>query len=192
MAGKPAERFLMDVKTVCLGMLTDGPASGYDMKKCFESSFGHFFPAGYGSIYPALATLARNRMVDFEEIRQDGKPDRKVYTITEKGREELMKGLSNPTPTHKVRSEFLAMLWFAHLMPAEQIDLVFDHKLKGLDAFLKLFDDYPSKQCGGMPPGAQFVAGFGQFIASSLKTYIEEHRDMLTQRDNEKVEAVGG
>ena len=181
----------MDVKTVCLGMLTDGPASGYDMKKCFESSFGHFFPAGYGSIYPALATLARNRMVDFEEIPQDGKPDRKVYTITEKGREELMKGLSNPTPTHKVRSEFLAMLWFAHLMPAEQVDLVFDNKLKELDAFLKLFDDFPSRQSGAMPPGAQFVAGFGQFIASSLKTYIEEHRDMLTQRDNEKVKAVG-
>ncbi len=40
----------MDVKTVCLGMLTDGAASGYDLKKQFESSFGHFFAAGYGSI----------------------------------------------------------------------------------------------------------------------------------------------
>ena len=59
-------------------MLTDGPASGYDMKKCFESSFGHFFPAGYGSIYPALATLARNGLVEFEEVPQEGKPDRKV------------------------------------------------------------------------------------------------------------------
>ena len=50
----------MDVKTVCLGMLTDGPASGYDLKKQFESSFGHFFAAGYGSIYPALSSLAAN------------------------------------------------------------------------------------------------------------------------------------
>ena len=69
MAGLPAEWFLMDVKTVCLGMLTDGPASGYDMKKCFESSFGHFFPAGYGSIYPALATLARNGMVEWNGLQ---------------------------------------------------------------------------------------------------------------------------
>ena len=45
----------MDVKTVCLGMLTDGPASGYDLKKQFESTFSHFFAAGYGSIYPALS-----------------------------------------------------------------------------------------------------------------------------------------
>ena len=48
----------MDVKTVCLGMLSDGEASGYDLKKQFESSFGHFFAAGFGSIYPALSSLA--------------------------------------------------------------------------------------------------------------------------------------
>ena len=53
----------MDVKTVCLGMLTDGAASGYDLKKQFESTFGHFFAAGYGSIYPALSSLAGQGLV---------------------------------------------------------------------------------------------------------------------------------
>ncbi len=173
-------------------MLTDGPASGYDMKKCFESSFGHFFPAGYGSIYPALATLARNGMVEFEHVPQDGKPDRKVYTITEKGREDLMKALSDPKPSHKVRSEFLAMMCFAHLMSPEQIDEVIDNKLLEIDAFLKLFDEFPSTQCASMPNGARFVAGFGQFVASSLKTYIKEHRSMLTDSDEEQVRAAGG
>lgn len=184
----------MDVKTVCLGMLTDGPASGYDMKKCFESSFGHFFPAGYGSIYPALATLARNGMVEFEEVPQDGKPDRKVYTITEKGRDELMKGLSNAEPTHKVRSEFLAMMCFAHLMSEEQINLVIDNKLLELDAFLKMFDDFPSGKCSArsMPNGARFVAGFGQFVAASLKEYIEDNREMLTDSDKPDVKVAVG
>jgi len=173
-------------------MLTDGPASGYDMKKCFESSFGHFFPAGYGSIYPALATLARNRLVEFEEVPQEGKPDRKVYTITDKGREELMKGLSDTQPTHKVRSEFLAMMCFAHLMPEEHINLVIDNKLQELDTFLKLFDEYPSNQCGSMPNGARFVAGFGQFVAASLKKYIEDNRQMLTETDEQQVKAAVG
>lgn len=182
----------MDVKTVCLGMLTDGPASGYDMKKCFESSFGHFFPAGYGSIYPALATLARNGMVEFEDVPQDGKPDRKVYTITDRGREELMKGLSNPNPTHKVRSEFLAMMCFAHLMEPEQVDLVIDNKLRELDEFLKIFDGFPDIECGSMPKGARFVAGFGEFVASSLKKYIEENRDMLTTADEQESRAAVG
>jgi len=68
----------MDVKTVCLGMLTDGEASGYDLKKHFESTFGHFFAAGYGSIYPALSSMADEGLVECREIPQDGKPDRKV------------------------------------------------------------------------------------------------------------------
>jgi DNA-binding PadR family transcriptional regulator len=182
----------MDVKTVCLGMLTDGPASGYDMKKCFESSFGHFFPAGYGSIYPALATLARDRMVEFEEVAQEGKPDRKVYTITDTGRDELLKGLSNANPTHKVRSEFLAMMCFAHLMSDEQVNLIIDNKLLELDAFLQMFDECPASQCGSMPNGARFVAGFGQFIAASLKDYIEENRRMLTGAEEQKVRTAVG
>ena len=168
-------------------MLTDGPASGYDMKKCFESTFGHFFPAGYGSIYPALATLARNELVEFEEVPQDGKPDRKVYSITEKGRKELDVALANPEPTHRVRSEFLAMMCFAHLMTNQQINTVIDKKLDELDCLSRLIDELPAAQCGKMPPGIRFVAGFGHFVASSLKTYIEENRDMLTESEHDKV-----
>ena len=163
-------------------MLTDGPASGYDLKKCFESSFGHFFPAGYGSIYPALATLARSGLVEFEEIPQEGKPDRKVYSITEMGRQELQKGLSNPEPSHKIRSEFLAIIWFAHLMRDEQVDAIVDRKLSEIDEFLKLIGEFPDCECDSVPNGAQFVAGFGRHMASSFKTYIENNRDMLTEK----------
>ena len=175
----------MDVKTVCLGMLTDGPASGYDMKKCFESSFGHFFPAGYGSIYPALATLARNGMVELEEVPQEGKPDRKVYSITAKGREELMKGLSNPAPTHKVRSEFLATLWFAHLMKDEQIDEMIDNKLVEIEKFLQMIGEFPGCECDSVPKGAQFVAGFGQHMATEFRKYVESHRGLLVENEKQ-------
>jgi DNA-binding PadR family transcriptional regulator len=180
MAGRFRRTKTMDVKTVCLGMLTDGPASGYDLKKCFESSFGHFFPAGYGSIYPALATLARNGHVEFEEVPQEGKPDRKVYSITEKGREALMEGLSNPRPTHKVRSEFLAMMCFAHLMTEEQINTVIDNKLNEIDEFVAMIGEFADCGCESAAPGARFVAGFGRHVATTLKQYIEDNRDMLT------------
>ena len=49
----------MDIKTLCLGVLTQGEASGYDIKKHFECVFSHFYVAGFGSIYPALTELAR-------------------------------------------------------------------------------------------------------------------------------------
>ena len=161
-------------------MLTDGPASGYDMKKCFESTFGHFFAAGYGSIYPALATLARNGLVELEEIPQEGKPDRKVYSITDKGREALAEGLSNPRPTHKVRSEFLAMMCFAHLMKEEQVETVIDNKLAEIDEFVALISTFEERGCDAASPGTRFVAGFGRHVATAIKQYIEENRDLLT------------
>ena len=182
----PTERISMDVKTVCLGMLTDGPASGYDMKKCFESSFGHFFPAGYGSIYPALAALARNGLVEFEEVLQEGKPDRKVYSITQKGREELMRDLSNSDLSHKIRSEFLATLWFAHLMSEKQINTVIDCKLEEIKKFLNVMDQFPDCEYDTAQKGALFVAGFGKHMASEFKNYIQNNRDMLTGEDAQK------
>ena len=125
----------MDVKTVCLGMLTDGDASGYDLKKQFESSFGHFFAAGYGSIYPALSALAEQGLVSCEEIPQDGKPDRKVYAITDEGRQFLVEALQNTSPCHKVRSEFLAMMCFAHLMRPGDVEAVLDNRLADIERF---------------------------------------------------------
>lgn len=182
----------MDIKTVCLGMLTDGDASGYDMKKCFESSFGHFFPAGYGSIYPALATLARNGLVEYELVPQDGKPDRKVYSITDKGREVLAEGLTDPNPSHKIRSEFLATLWFAHLMSDEQVNLVIENKLTEIEQFLGLIEEFVSCDCPSMGPGAQFVAGFGKHMANACKTYIEENRHMLSEPALRELRSAAG
>lgn len=172
----------MDVKTVCLGMLTDGPASGYDLKKEFESSFAHFFAAGYGSIYPALSALAEDGLVDCELVPQDGKPDRKVYQITEGGRAFLLEALENETPFHKVRSEFLAQLCFAHLMRPEVVEAVLDNRLCDIancrNALREIEDTYSQD----WPPGAEFVLGFGKAIYAATETYIKENRHKLTAK----------
>ena len=48
----------MNVKTLCLGVLSLGEASGYEIKKEIEEGlFSHFIDASFGSIYPALMQL---------------------------------------------------------------------------------------------------------------------------------------
>lgn len=182
----------MDVKTVCLGMLTNGPASGYDLKKFFESTFGHFFAASYGSIYPALASLAEHGLVICEEIPQEGKPDRKVYSITKTGREALDSALDNPAPGHKLRSEFLATMFFAHLMSDEQINTVLDSRVSEVEEFLQMIEKLDMSEQSCWPEGARFVAGFGKTMAETCKRYIAENRDMLTKADGKAVKKVHG
>jgi DNA-binding PadR family transcriptional regulator len=171
----------MDVKTVCLGMLTDGEASGYDLKKHFESTFGHFFAAGYGSIYPALSSLAEQGLVSCEHIPQVGKPDRKVYAITTAGRTYLLAALENPAPCHKVRSEFLATMCFAHLMTPEQIEVVLDNRVDDTERYLAMFSKIECECVQDWPPGMRFVLGFGRAITEAAKTYVESNRHLLIE-----------
>jgi len=172
-------------------MLTDGNATGYDLKKCFESSFGHFFAAGYGSIYPALSSLSADGHVSCEEVPQDGKPDRKVYSITAAGHAELKRALDNPKPGHKVRSEFLAMLCFSHLMEESQIDSVIEHRIGKFDELLQLFDAF-DEEAPDVPDGAKFVAGFGRAVATACRDYMQENRGMLVATDTRKIESAAG
>lgn len=182
----------MDVKSVCLGILTSGPASGYDLKKCFESTFGHFFPAGYGSIYPALAALADQGLVCCQEVAQDGKPDRKVYSITAEGEKVLAAALDNPAPTHRVRSEFLATLFFAHLMSAQQINSVLDHRCAESDAFVDELSALDFGEGHRWPPGAEFAAGFGIAMAEACKRYIAENRHKLVTAGSDPLSTAEG
>ena len=180
----------MDVKTVCLGMLTDGEASGYDLKKQFESTFAHFFAAGYGSIYPALSALATEGLVECQEVPQDGKPDRKVYRITETGREHLLSALGNPSPTHKVRSEFLAMISFAHLMTNEQIEQIIANRIAEIDEYMDMFAAFERDCMDEWPAGMQFVCGFGKAMMQTMRQYIEENGNRLTAAGESPDESI--
>lgn len=176
----------MDVKTVCLGMLTDGAASGYDLKKQFESTFGHFFAAGYGSIYPALSSLADHGLVTCEEVPQEGKPDRKVYAITDAGKAFLLKALENPAPCHKVRSEFLATMCFSHLMPTEHIETVLDSRIAECSHYANMISEAEAGCAQEWPPGMKFVAGFGKAVITAMNTYVEENRHLVTEQTSAK------
>lgn len=192
MRPRPPDDVSMDVKTVCLGMLTDGEASGYDLKKQFESTFAHFFAAGYGSIYPALSSLAKDGLVECREVPQDGKPDRKVYSITPEGHARLCEALENPDPSHKVRSEFLATMCFSHLMEAEQIETVLTNRLVDIERYLEMFQKFETSCIDDWPPGMRFVCGFGKAVTETIKQYVKENRHMLTeQADEEQRSAVG-
>ena len=170
----------MDVKTLCLGLLTVREACGYDLKKTFESSFKHFFPAGYGSIYPALADLADAGLVSCREIPQVGKPDRKVYQITPAGEQGFIDALNRTDPQHKLRSEFLAMIYFSDRIDDERLADLLDDRVERLRETVKHIE--MTNRSNGEPssPGADFVAGFGAVVAEAAARYIESNRHLLT------------
>ena len=84
----------MNVRTICLAILFEGEASGYEIRKLsVEGEYSYFIDASFGSIYPALAKLEADNFVTSHVEQQDGKPAKKVYTITQAGRHAFIASL---------------------------------------------------------------------------------------------------
>ncbi|MGA9851786.1 MAG: PadR family transcriptional regulator [Gammaproteobacteria bacterium] len=169
------------MKDLCLGALTFGDASGYDLKKFFETTFSHFCAAGYGSIYPALAELTAEGLVSCLELPQEGKPDRKLYRLTAAGRKTFLGKLEKTSPQHRVKSDFLLALYFAHLLPPGRLENLLDGRIAELDRQIDLIEqsERDPKTCHNNTPGEQFVCGFGKTVMSAARNYLRSHRHAL-------------
>ncbi|MGA3031767.1 MAG: PadR family transcriptional regulator [Terracidiphilus sp.] len=97
---------------VLLGLLTVAPMSGYDLGQAIRVSVGHFWNESYGQIYPNLKKLAAGGFVTAKTEKQKGKPDRKIYSITPKGRMRLTNWLAVEPRPEIPRNELLLKLFF--------------------------------------------------------------------------------
>ena len=166
----------MDVKTLCLGVLTLRDMTGYEIKKHFEESFAHFFVAGFGSIYPALGELTRVGLVSCRDVAQAKRPDKKVYSITDTGHAQLTEALAETPPRHKVRSEFLVLVYFAHLITTERLAEVLDERVRDIEGMLECMDNAFDDQ-GRRSPSHDLVAGLGQVTLKAQRDYIRDNRE---------------
>lgn len=169
----------MDVKTLCLGVLSMGERSGYEIKKTLEESFHHFFRASYGSIYPALAELERSGHVEGREVAQEGRPAKKVYGITRHGRDALGAALAGEEPRHVVRSEFLVLMYFAHLLPPDRLAEVIDRMIARFRDGLAADLEHYARTHEQLSPGQRFALGYGRTVVAAALGYLEQHRDRL-------------
>lgn len=100
-----------------LGMLALEAASGYQIKKEMEESTSNFWHESYGQIYPILKLLTEEGLATSHMEKQEGKPERTIYTITERGKVELINWLGEEVEETPERIEVLLKLFFGHFLP---------------------------------------------------------------------------
>jgi len=111
----------MSLEYAILGFLNYQPYTGYDLKKIFDTSIRHFWPADQSQIYRTLARLTENGWAEMEKVPQEDRPDRKVYHITDAGRSELLRWIIAPPPMGEPRSAPLIQVFFAGQLSDEEI-----------------------------------------------------------------------
>jgi len=108
----------MSLPHALLGLLAVAPRTGYELTKAFAGDLGRYaWQAGHTSIYPELARLADNGLI---EVTHEGARGSRTYAVTDAGRDELRTWLFTPPQQGKVRNELvLRMFLLSALEPAD-------------------------------------------------------------------------
>lgn len=94
-----------------LGVLLEGPTTGYEIKSLMGRSTVYFWRESDSTIYPMLKVLAEEGKV-LSKIVYVGKKKKEVFSITETGRAEFKIWLEGQTGSETPRNEFLLKLFF--------------------------------------------------------------------------------
>jgi PadR family transcriptional regulator, regulatory protein AphA len=136
----------MSLDFAILGFLNYHPYTGYDLKKIFDTSIRHFWPADQSQIYRTLSRLTENGWAEMEKVQQEDRPDRKVYHITDAGRAELLRWLSGPPPKgDPPRSAPLIQVFFAAQLSDEEIIAKFEGYAAIMRAILSQYEQVPEQ-----------------------------------------------
>ncbi|OAB38276.1 hypothetical protein PMSD_07895 [Paenibacillus macquariensis subsp. defensor] len=112
----------MNSQDVILGMLMKESLTGYEIKQLLENVFSNFFSSSYGTIYPTLTRMEKEELITKEIVLQDGKPNKNVLNITDKGRACFNAYLQGPLEGDSIKkSDFMMRLYFGEFVGYDKI-----------------------------------------------------------------------
>jgi DNA-binding PadR family transcriptional regulator len=152
-----------------LALLANGPAHGYELKTAMEQRVGAVLPPlNAGQIYTTLGRLERDGLVDDDAVAQNGRPNKRVYRLTEKGKLELAGWVADSTPQTRLKDDFFIKLVLARGAGiADPVELIDRQRAAYLQA-LRDLDDVAA-QAGEDETAALLVEGAALHLEADLK-----------------------
>ncbi|MBO2518633.1 MAG: PadR family transcriptional regulator [Firmicutes bacterium] len=113
----PERRAAMSLPHALLGLLSYGPAAGYDLRTAFDLPAYLFWQVSLPQVYRTLRRMEREGWLVSTIEPQEGKPSRRVYRLTPAGRQELTRWLGETPPVPETRHPLLVKLFFGSAAP---------------------------------------------------------------------------
>lgn len=169
----------MNVSTLCLAILFDQDATGYEIRKLStEGAYSYFVDASFGSIYPALNKLKQDGLVTMQIEHQEGKPARKTYSITQTGRRQFLESLFEPIKHDVIKSEFMLMARFANYLPKALVAKRLKDRQEHLKQTRTMIDDL-REEFSDKPETVQWVFDYTSSCLNANMSYLKTHGDQL-------------
>jgi DNA-binding PadR family transcriptional regulator len=123
-----------------LAALLEGDASGYQLAKRFDVSVANFWSATPQQLYRELEGLEAEKLVRARLVRQQRRPDKRVFTLTDQGRAELHRFTGLPAKPVAMRDELLVKLQAVDVGDAHAVMKELMARLDRAHAKLALYD----------------------------------------------------
>ena len=151
-----------------LALLATGPAHGYELKTQLEQRFGAVLPPlNAGQIYTTLSRLQRDGLVEDDAVAQNGRPNKRVYRLTDAGQRELDQWVADSTPSPRLKDDFFVKLVLARAAAiADPLELIDRQRGAYLQALREL-DDVAAQAGDGT--AALLVEGAALHLEADLK-----------------------
>jgi PadR family transcriptional regulator, regulatory protein AphA len=109
----------MSLRHALIGLLADRPRTGYELLKHFQHSLAYVWPARHGQIYPELARLWEEGLI---ELVDEGPRRSKTYAATGAGIAEVRRWLRETEPDRSIRNEALLRVFFLWLLEPHEAE----------------------------------------------------------------------
>ena len=97
----------MSLRSAILASLVDGEMSGYELSKAFDATVANFWTATSQQVYRELDRMADDGVVVGRLVPQDGRPDKRLFRLTDTGRDALREVCAHTPRTPAIRDEHL-------------------------------------------------------------------------------------
>jgi PadR family transcriptional regulator AphA len=132
----------MSLRHALLGSLADQPRTGYALLKHFEQSLAYAWPASHSQIYPELARLLEEGLI---EQTGTGPRNSKTYALTDAGLDEIRHWLESTPPERRVRNDAALRIFFLWLLEpdeaVEQLERERDYSAAMLAEFRRISEE---------------------------------------------------
>ncbi|KPK05504.1 MAG: hypothetical protein AMS20_06405 [Gemmatimonas sp. SG8_28] len=179
-------RSLTTLEYALLGLVTQSPQSGYDLRKTFETTAMGSFSGSPGAIYPALRRLEKRELIQGEVDATTALRPRMVFRPTKAGREALEAWLVQSIDRGDVerRVDELMLRFALHSVLGRRAPT---HRF--LESFLKEVEDYldelnrqqrdvpartPVQSRLALAAGIEQYRAFARWARKAVKAFEEE------------------
>lgn len=175
----------MSHRHLILGLLSESPMTGYEIKKRLCETMSMIASPSYGAVYPTLHRLLEEGAVTMEVVHQDGKPAKKVYAIAEPGHEELRVWLQAPAVPDRITREFLLKVLLAHRLEPGNLEAQLERRRQEAQELCETLEGLsaqPSKQINGQH---HWVIAYAQEMCEAEMRWLDRIEQTLSTNEDQ-------